>query len=1120
MTRLATPLFNREAELGEIQAAIDGAAAGSGGLFLIAGEPGAGKTLLAEAAADRAAAAGMLQLWGRCWENPGAPAFWPWRQPLRTLVRSRDDEQLRSELGGGAAWVAHIVPELRERLPDVERPGSLESDQARFAMFDAIGSFLRNASAAAPLLIVLDDVHAADHTSLLLLEFLARTLQDEPILVLATYQPAVAQRRAEMRELVGALGRQGREVLLRGLGTDTLAEMLEHRTGVTVAGELVRALHETTGGNPLFASEVMRLLAAEGQLELWAAGELRARFPLPENVRETIRRRFEPLGEEALRALETAAVIGREFQFATLLHATGAERDRLIELLDEALRPGLIVDVPGGVGRFRFAHGLIREALYGELGGVRRIDLHRAVGEAIEATSGVVPDRLPELAHHFVEASPGGDVARAVEYSMRAGRHAMEVLAYEHAAELFELALSTSELMTPDAGLHAELLVALGYARVHSADNATARQTLLDAAAAARAAERPDLLAEAALGVRAFAALPGRVDDAHVGLLDEALERLDEGDSALRARLLARLAVALYYRPGTSERREALVQDAIAMSRRVGSTSALAYALGNGQMATWGPDSAQRALTWGDELLGLTEEAGDAELALAARNRQIDLLLELGDLSGADIAIELLDGIAHDNPDPRARAYVPMQRARRAVIDGDWEAADRLGAEAAAVGERLRDANISMLTAAGVFGQRWLQGRLGEVEEATRRFADTLAGAPAWRAGLTLVYCELGRDAEARREFERLAAHDFADVPRVDTWLAAMALLSEACAHLGDAARAETLYELLDPFADRNVVTLHAVFAGPVSRYLAILAAARGDDENAAGHFAAARVAAERFNARPILALVGIDEASTMTSRDPARALELLADAEKVAREIGADALLGRIDELRGEMGENGDRPAAAAAPAPAGGPASASLRREGDMWTFEYEGRAVGVRDTRGMHHLAALLSNPGVELHALELAGGTGESGGTAARAAAEAGLEVRASAQEEAGAVLDAEAKQAYRQRLEDLRAELEEAEEFNDPERAARAREEIDFLGRELAGAVGLGGRDRPVGASAERARVNVTRAIRSAIKRVADHDAPLGQELEATVRTGTFCAFEPDVRRPVSWSVDA
>jgi hypothetical protein len=171
-------------------------------------------------------------------------------------------------------------------------------------------------------------------------------------------------------------------------------------------------------------------------------------------------------------------------------------------------------------------------------------------------------------------------------------------------------------------------------------------------------------------------------------------------------------------------------------------------------------------------------------------------------------------------------------------------------------------------------------------------------------------------------------------------------------------------------------------------------------------------------------------------------------------------------------------------------------------------------------MPPLAALLSNPGVELHALELAGGTGESGGTAARAAAEAGLEVRASAQEEAGAVLDAEAKQAYRQRLEDLRAELEEAEEFNDPERAARAREEIDFLGRELAGAVGLGGRDRPVGASAERARVNVTRAIRSAIKRVADHDAPLGQELEATVRTGTFCAFEPDVRRPVSWSVDA
>src|SRR5205823_3391803 len=153
-------------------------------------------------------------------------------------------------------------------------------------------------------------------------------------------------------------------------------------------------------------------------------------FPLPDNVRETIRRRFQPLGEEALRALETAAVIGREFQFATLVHATAVERDRLIELLDEALRPGLIVDVPGAIGRFRFAPGMIRAALYGELSSPRRIDLHRAVGEAIEATSGAVPDRLPELAHHFVEASPRGDVARAVEYARQAGRHAMEVLAY------------------------------------------------------------------------------------------------------------------------------------------------------------------------------------------------------------------------------------------------------------------------------------------------------------------------------------------------------------------------------------------------------------------------------------------------------------------------------------------------------------------------------------------------------------------------------------------------------------------------------------------------------------------------------------------------------------------
>jgi hypothetical protein len=178
-----------------------------------------------------------------------------------------------------------------------------------------------------------------------------------------------------------------------------------------------------------------------------------------------------------------------------------------------------------------------------------------------------------------------------------------------------------------------------------------------------------------------------------------------------------------------------------------------------------------------------------------------------------------------------------------------------------------------------------------------------------------------------------------------------------------------------------------------------------------------------------------------------------------------------------------------------------------------------VRVRDSKGLQYLARLLASPGVEIHALDLVrGGDGADGGTAAAAAAEAGLSV--GGDEGAGPLLDAAAKDAYRDRLEGLREELEEAESFNDPERAARAREEMEFIARELAGAVGLGGRDRKTGSNAERARVNVTRAIRGVMKRIQDYDADLGRELESTVRTGTFCAYEPDPRRPVSWRIEA
>jgi hypothetical protein len=554
------------------------------------------------------------------------------------------------------------------------------------------------------------------------------------------------------------------------------------------------------------------------------------------------------------------------------------------------------------------------------------------------------------------------------------------------------------------------------------------------------------------------------------------------------------------------------------MARGLDDPPTLAYVLDQGHIATNGPDTTERGLAWAHELFALADAAGDPELSVRARSWQIDLLLELDDLSGADMAIEALDRIATDSRDPRARAYIPLHRARRAMIAGQLDDTEVLIHEGIQLGWSLQDSTVPILAGAQLFWLRMGQGRLREIEDAVRQFADQLPAMPAWRVALATLYMHTGRPAEARREYDRLAERDFATIPRDNVWSISIALLAELSETFRDAERSIVLEELLAPLESRNVVTPTGIFAGPVRRYLALTAAARGDQDTALARLAQARLTCERMGYKPMLAVLDVDEARMLARRnrpgdvDDARAL--LQRGLLRAEEVGVPRLDERLARAAAMLPEPDDAPAAAE---PAHGPAHAVLAREGDVWRLDYEGRVLRVRDAKGMRHLALLLANPGVEFHAVDVA--TAADGGAPAAAESVEGLGVRAGTGD-AGPALDSQAKAEYRSRLEDLRAEIEEAESFNDPERAARAREELDFIAHELGAAVGLGGRDRRAASAAERARVNVTRALRREIRRIADEDAGLGRELETTVRTGTFCAYEPDPRRPVAWDVDA
>jgi predicted ATPase len=549
---VTTPFVGRAGELAVLTADLDAAVAGRGGVVLLAGEPGIGKTRLAEEVAAQATARGALVLWGRCWEAEGAPAFWPWVQVVRAYVQASDAAALRHDLGAGAADIVQLVPAIRDRLPDLPTPPPVEPEAARFRLFDSLAAFLRAAAARRPLLLILDDLHWADAPSLALLRFVSRELEGAGPLVVGIYRHAEVDRGHPLVATLADLtrGQDRRRVLLHGLDQRDVASFVALVAGVEPSPELAAALYRQTDGNPFFVTEVVRLLGSQGRLEsvAGAAGVLGG--GLPEGVRAVVAERLGRLSDDCQRVLEVAAVVGRDFGLRVLQPASGSDSGRLLELLEEAEAARVVTAVPGALGRWRFAHALVREVVYEGLPAARRVRLHGLVGETLEAAHAADPGpHLAELAHHFVAAAPGGQVARAVRVATLAGRRALELLAWEDAAVLFERALAALELAErPDQLERCELLLALGEARMAASDVTAARAAHRQAGELAGRIGAPEVLARAVLGLGLVVA-GGIVDPDEVRLLEEARVALGGADSPLRARVLARLARALVYTP-------------------------------------------------------------------------------------------------------------------------------------------------------------------------------------------------------------------------------------------------------------------------------------------------------------------------------------------------------------------------------------------------------------------------------------------------------------------------------------------------------------------------------------------------------------------------------------------
>jgi DNA-binding SARP family transcriptional activator len=881
----------RVPELAELMAGLDDAFAGRGRLFLVVGEPGIGKSRLAEEVMRHARARGARVLVGRCWEAGGAPAYWPWVQAMRAAVRDTDSAALLAHLGAGAAQLAQIVPELRQRFPDLPEPPALESEVARFRLFDATAEFLGNISQAPPTVLVLDDLHAADAPSLLLLRFLARELRSTHILLLAAYRDVDPIPGRPLTETLAEVAREPvtRRVSLGGLSEREVAQYVKLTASQIASMPLVAAVHQETEGNPLFVGEIVRLLAVEG---VGSESTAEARLAIPQSIRDVIARRLTHLSHECNRLLVLAAVIGREFALDALARLAGVSEDGLLDVLDEAMAARVLADVPGAADRLRFAHVLIRDTLYEGLAAARRARLHRQVVAALEALYGDEPGQhLAELAHHSMASS---DVDKALRYAQRAGDRALALLAYEEAARLYQTALDALDLAdVRDERTRCELLLSAGEAQMRAGNTQAAKRAFLDAAGIGRRLGLPRELARAAAGyAREDMYLRAAGDDRLVPLLEEGLAALADEDVALRVRLLARLAGALRDEP-SRDRRDRLSKEAVELARATENPSALAYALDGRVPVIIAPDTVTECLAVATELREVAARIGDTLRVAHGHLHECITRVMVGDAGELDASVHAMSRLTDELKQP---AHLWEARAAKAVLAlaaGRFTEAEELIEQALALGERVKPEMAIPVYRLQRYTLCDFRGGVENLEPAIRELVADWPARPAFRCALAHLHARLGRRSEAQRALDDLTRDDCSALPFDQEWLYGMSLLAETAALLSDTDSAAVLYRLLVPWAAFNAADWPEAIRGSASRYLGILAATRRRWDEAGMHFEDAVAMNARMGARPWLAHTQHDYARMLLARarthDRESARDLLNQALVTYRELGME---------------------------------------------------------------------------------------------------------------------------------------------------------------------------------------------------------------------------------------
>jgi class 3 adenylate cyclase/tetratricopeptide (TPR) repeat protein len=921
-TRPRATFVGRGQELETLTAAVERAIKdASPQIVVVLGEPGIGKTRLIDEFAARTTGRAAVYR-GTCVPYGQASAWTPIVEVVRAeaqiLELDPPDIALRKlrkrlEARHDPAEASLLEAQLGPLLGALRRTAPSGPE-----MVWALRRYFESLAREGPLVLVLDNLQWAAQTLVETGLELSDTISPVPLVVLCVGRPELRERIAQL------LGQDRTTVVLLDALDDaqsrTLVENLRHQlTGPWESG-LEKVIATRGQGNPLFLEEIAAMAAEEG-----GAGGI------PHSIHALISARLDLLPSEAKRAAQCAAAVGDTFWDGTVwaLASETGEDESIATALRILRTRGFVEEVQSsaflGTRQFRFHHTLLREVAYSSVSKRDRYRLHRAAAEWLEGRAGDRPEFFPAIAHHFdralelgVEASPLSPpddslVEAALAAFVRAGHQAASQVAHEEAAHWYDRAIKTLGLTDDDPVLRCNLVLALGDVRLRAGLPSESRAAFTEAVSIARRHAMSEQLARAALGMgggQSFDIPAFAVDSELLAVLEEALTILGPADSGLRARVLGRTAVALYFSED-AERRNATAREAVDVARRVGDNGALAYALSARRFALWGPESAGERLEVATEILQLAETSGDRDLMLLGHRWRILTLLELGEAAQTWRQVESYAAIAEELNQPYNIWFADVFRAMRALLEGRLEEAEVVMQRALDIGTGAQGETAVQFWATQLLTLREHQGRMHEMEPAIRAYADQFPTTLAVRAALAAVLAEMGKVDESRPEFEIVAADGFKNIPADATWLLTLSFLARTAALLGDAERATILYELLAPYAERSVVTGPAITClGAAARYLGLLAETTGDTATAEGHFRQAVDLNQRMGARPYLAhsLREYGELLLRKGDEESRsqAMELLERAAGIYRTVGMRSSLERTESLLAEAASYG----------------------------------------------------------------------------------------------------------------------------------------------------------------------------------------------------------------------